>query len=222
MSVSKLEKDIVAMLADTRASSASVASMIEKVERVVAVAEKAAAAEEIKALDLETDPATARAARDEVVFARDRLRAALPKLQQQLASAYAAEDLAGWIAEYRALKVRRDAVALRFQRRYPELASELSDILAEVGALDEEIGELDGRSPPGHHLDQIDVMALGSKVVLPPAMPGQAQMWPRPRRIDPAFFAPVHAGAAFGPDWVKVSEEKQRQLLRAAEEAAAR
>src|ERR1700722_11452663 len=114
MSTSVLELNIAAMLdGGALVSSADVALMIEQSERVIAVAEKMATDEEAKALDLTKSPDAdkARATMEETAFARDRLKAALPKLQQQYASAYAAEEATRWAAEHTRIKALVEAEA---------------------------------------------------------------------------------------------------------------
>jgi len=224
MATSKLEKDIAAMLADgARASSANVAQMIERVEQVVAVAERTAAEEEVRALDLQKspDPDKARTARDEVLFARDRLRAALPKLQQQLAATRAAEEAARWSAEYRRVRAMVEAEEKRFAE-CRDLMAQLAERFASARAIDEEVHRVNASSPPGSmHLYGIELTArelqsfstytpsIIERAVLQTWEPGGRQLWPPPRRFDPSMFALVPYDPRFSWEWWKVAEEKR-------------
>jgi hypothetical protein len=62
---------------------------------------------------------------------RDRLRNAIPQLQAKLAGALAAEYREKWISKYQRLEARRDAAAEKFAR-YPELAAEIANLLADA------------------------------------------------------------------------------------------
>jgi len=237
MSTSVLEKDIVAMLADGAASSASVASMIEKVERVVAVAERMAAAEKTKALDLTQtpDPTAALTAMEETAIARDRLVAVLPRLQQKYTALCAQEDRGHWEAEHARVKALVDAEAEKFAE-VGDLLVRLAERFAAAKAVDEQVAHFNISSPPGMHIDDVELVARNiqsfcrdwpsiiDKAVIPSWQPTSKLLWPPPRNAAAfaAMFAPVPFDPRYSPLWHEVSEAKQRELLRQAEEAAAK
>lgn len=236
MSTSVLELNIATMLDDgALVSSADVALMIEQVEGVIAVAEKMAAAEETKALDLTKSPDAnkARAAMEETAFARDRLKAVLPKLQQQYATAYAAEEAVKLNAEHARIKAMVVAEAGKFAR-CRALMEQLAERFASAKAIDEEVSRFNISSPPGYHIDGVEATARNlqisahapsviDKTVLQTWEPGGRSLWPPPR--DPAVFAQLFApvsdnGLSFpGGDWWRIAQEKNRQLLARAEAA---
>jgi small ligand-binding sensory domain FIST len=80
MNTTALEKKIASRLACSDvATSADVMELIGETEQAIVAADKVVEAEQAKALDLVKSPDAnkARAAMEEVAFARDRLRAAL-------------------------------------------------------------------------------------------------------------------------------------------------
>ncbi|MGO9401730.1 MAG: hypothetical protein ACLP19_28415 [Xanthobacteraceae bacterium] len=207
--------------------------MIEQVERVVAIAEKTAAAEEAKALDLVASPDgdKARAAVDEVAWACKRLRAQLPKLHQQYAAAYAKESQARWDAEHARIKALVEAEAKRFAecREYMQL---VADRFAAAKAIEKEVVQFNISSPPGMHIDGVELTARNlqsfsthapsvvDKTVLQTWEPGGRSLWPPPRVIDPAMFGPVPLhDVKYSDHWWENSQARQQILLERAEQA---
>jgi len=94
-------------------SSAEVAALIGEVETSVTAAEETAAEACACALDPTVLDPSARTAAADAEFTRDRLQAALPKLQTRLAELQTAEAYARWVAEYDRVKPLRDAQGSR-------------------------------------------------------------------------------------------------------------
>ncbi len=238
MSTSALELNISAMLDDgTLASSASVALMIEQVEKAIVAAEKTAAEEQAKALDLtlSPDPNKARAARDEAVFQRDRLVAALPRLRELLANVYSLEEAAQWGAEYWRVKALVDAEAKKFAE-CRDLMTLLAERFASARAVDEQVHRVNASRPArvsGMHLDEVEVTArelqisthapsVIERTVLQTWEPGGRSLWPPARTIDPSVFAAPMHDPRLGADWWRFTDMRQQELIRRAEEAASR
>jgi chromosome segregation ATPase len=81
-------------------------------------------------------------------FRRDRLQAALNKLQTHLPKLEAEEeDHRRWI-EYERAKVERDALAAELKSLYPRLALQLSDLLSRIEANDRLIEIINTRRMP--------------------------------------------------------------------------
>jgi hypothetical protein len=97
-----LESRIAAALrADASLSAADLGALIGEVELAATAAAATVVAERERSLDISIDPATAH---EKVLIAelrRDRLKAALPRLQQRLAAAVAQESALRWDARYR-------------------------------------------------------------------------------------------------------------------------
>jgi len=118
-------------------------------------------------------------------------------------------------AEYQPLKVARDALAARFEKRYPELAIELSQLLTEIRNLDESIVALNSRSPGGYRLEHAEPSPkISDKVELPSATAGQPALWPPRRTIDPAMYGPTPVfDPRYSDEWWKNSAAQQQILL---------
>jgi hypothetical protein len=95
---------------------------------------------------------------------RDRLHAALPRLQQKLGEAQSREYAARWESDYRQAEALRDAAAQRFAR-YPALVHELIEIILEAQAVDAEVSRVNGSALPGEHrrLQSVELKARGLK-----------------------------------------------------------
>jgi hypothetical protein len=102
-----LETRITAALVDAIASS-DIAALITETEAAITQADAAAEEERTKALDLVLSPnATAACeAMQAAEFARDRLRAVLPRLQKRLGEVQQDEEFARWLPRYEAAKER--------------------------------------------------------------------------------------------------------------------
>ena len=96
------------------------------------------------------DPFAARLARDDCVFRLERLRAALPPLQQRYTELRAAERRAKWRADYAAVKAKRDATAEKLQAIY-ELTEQLIEVLQEAKEVDQEVARINSTAPNGEH-----------------------------------------------------------------------
>ncbi len=227
-----LERRIAAALVDEIAS-ADLATLIAETEAAILDADKAAEAERDKALDpfASPDAANAREAMQAAEFARDRLRAVLPRLKERHKQIAAQEYLTQWRADYETLKVERDALANEMRELYPLLQTKVSDLLARIAANDEKLSRLHQARPSGvalhlrgAELEARDLQAftryepsIAATLKLPTFEPGERLAWPPPQ---PTSFAPVVIGGdrrLYTGDWWKV---KQEEAQTAAERAA--
>src|SRR5450631_672279 len=112
MVMTTLEQKIASALADDSITSTALAELITEVETAIIAADKAAEAEREKALDPLASPDADKAheAMQKVEFSRDRLRTALPRLQQRFSEVRSEEEYARWVVGYEEVKTKRDAL----------------------------------------------------------------------------------------------------------------
>ena len=98
---------------------------------------------------------------EDAAFARDRLSAAAPKLQERLKGLRDdEEDARGWVAYERA-KAERDRLAEELARVYPPMADQLADLVARLAANDTqlEIANRHARPAGAEHLRSAEEIA---------------------------------------------------------------
>jgi len=117
--MSTLEERIAAAFVDD-VKSPDLAALIAETEAAITDADTNAKAERIKGLDMLASPDAdnARQAMQAAEFARDRLQAALPRLQDRHCEVVAAEEFALWLPRHEAVKARRDALAAELRDLY--------------------------------------------------------------------------------------------------------
>src|ERR1035437_1858953 len=149
MSAPTLEQRIAAALADNDIDSSALATLIAETAEAVEVADKQAIAAREQALDpiASPDPNKARASMEAAAFTRDRLRTVLPRLQQRLKEVCSQEEYAHWVAQYEAIKIKRDAAAAELRTIYPEFASKLVDLLLRIEVVDREVARVGSAKP---------------------------------------------------------------------------
>lgn len=108
-----LEQRIAAALTSTDSTSSDLAALIAEVEAAAQAAAENATKTREEALDPATviDAAKVGASLVTAELTLDRLRAALPRLQEQLKQVREREYAESWLNDYAAVKARRDAVA---------------------------------------------------------------------------------------------------------------
>jgi hypothetical protein len=216
-----LEQKLAAALSAAPAS-ADLQQLIGEAEVAIATADESAATAREHALDLATDPAKAREAVVSAEMRRDRLRHALPKLQQRLQEALADEYAQAWDAKYRLAEAERDRAAERF-RRYPALAAELVELLNTAAAVDRQVSAVNGSAPDGEHrrLKGVELTArdlanfsisqpsLAQALRLPDWDASEQTLWPRRERLDPSLYAPPAYDVRFSEDWALPGEQQR-------------
>ena len=101
---------------------------------------------------------------------RDRLQAALPRLQQRHKEAREAEYAAAWTVDYEQLKAKRDAVAQQLRERYPAIVDELVTLMTNIAATDKEVDRINVAAPYGDYprLRGVELTARGLDRLLQP------------------------------------------------------
>jgi hypothetical protein len=139
MSDKDLDQRIAAALSGD-VSSADLAVLIQETEAAAVAVGEAAARARTRALDPGTaDPSEAKSEMIDAEFRRDRLNAALPRLQQRYAKVLQAEAKAAWVKRYDELRPRVEAAAEELKSIYTEFVPKLVAALAHARELDQEV-----------------------------------------------------------------------------------
>ena len=160
-----LESRIAAMLSAADAKSDAVVALITEVEVAAQEADATATKTREEALDPATviDVAKVGASLATSELTRDRLRAALPRLQEQLKQAREREYAECWLNDYAAVKARRDAAAEKLRERYPAIVDELVTLMTNIAITDKEVSRVNLAAPYGDHprLRGVELTARG-------------------------------------------------------------
>src|SRR5262249_25942420 len=163
--ITSIEQRISAMLSATDAESDAIASLIEEVEAAAREADEAATKAREQALDpaVVVDVVKVGAAVASAALARDRLQAALPRLQQQFEQAREREYTEQWLEDYAAVKVRRDELVAELRERYPQLVDEMVGLMTRMAETDKEVNRVNSAAPYGDHprLRSVELAARG-------------------------------------------------------------
>ena len=246
MAMTTLEQRIASALADDSITSTALAELITEVEIAIVAADKAAEEEREKALDPLASPDAAKAheAIQMVEFSRDRLRKALPRLQQRFREARSEEEYARWVVDYEEVKTMRDALVEELRETYPAIEEKLTYLLLRIETCDREAKRVNSEKPfdakeangDGRWLLETELVARGldhfrmhdlqimRDLKLPQFEAGGQLAWPPHRPVDWSSVVPVarHPGA----DWAAAQEadnvRRGATEARWAEEEAAR
>jgi hypothetical protein len=196
-----LEKRAASALTSESVASGDLAALLREIDVAIA----ATRVEQKKTLDpfASPDAVDARKALEYAVFLSDRLRTLRPPLEHRLQQVQAEEYLTHWRADYDALKIKRDELALEFIELYPPFATKIANLFRRMLDFDAELSRLHQARPAGtsQHLLGPELVARGleqftrnersliGEVQLPGFKPGQPCVWPPPRKLDPALFA---------------------------------
>ena len=172
MSNPTLEQRIAAALTLADITSSDLDKLIAEAEAAAQSADENATKAREEALDPATviDAAKVGASVATAELTRDRLRAALPRLQEQLKQAREREYAECWLNDYAALKARRDTVAQQLRERYPQLVEELVTLMASIAATDQEVDRINVAAPYGDYprLRGVELTARGLDRLLQP------------------------------------------------------
>ena len=227
-----LEQRISAMLANTNATAATLTALLAETDSAITAMEASVARLKFDAYDPQKhpDPQVARQQLEDSEFALGRLQTLRPRLQQRLQVVEAAEQHDQWLADYAALRIKRDEVAGELREAYPA-AEHIATVLAKSVALDAELSALHQSRPAGEplHLDGAELVARDMteftrdkpslvKTLVLPAWNGGGNLWPIKQHIDPALYG-IHDGRRFaddcGPNWWKpgaaAAQDRARQ-----------
>ncbi len=134
----------------TTSKSDVVAALIKEAEVALADSAKAANDARVRALDPTLTNDQIREARknmDDAAFARDRLQAALPRLNERLKELKDSELNANRLASYKKLEIERDEIVEEL-KEYPALAKRLAAIVERLAKNDAAIDNLNNYALP--------------------------------------------------------------------------
>ena len=179
-----LESRIAAMLSVADAESDAVAALVTEVEAAAQEADAAATKTREEALDpaIVIDAPKVGAAVATATLVRDRLQAALPRLQERYKQVRQAEAVAARTAEAEELEARRVAKMTEFADFYPPMYERIVDHLYSMRALDREIDDLNRRRPNGgvRALDY-STPAFTADLKIPDPYKKDQPLWPPPQ-----------------------------------------
>jgi hypothetical protein len=201
-----LEQEIALALTAPETTSAELAKLVERVMAAAAAADEEAASERKRALDpaVQVDAQAASAAVVSAEFRRDRLNAAVPRLQLRAAKREAGERYAVWVRQFEQVRVQRDAVAVALRALYAPFVPRLLDILERIEQIDHAIKQINSAKPmdadeangDGLHLELVETAARGAgrlnetliarDLKLPHWDPADGYAWP-PHRLALQF-----------------------------------
>ena len=166
-----LESEIAGALTSSAITSSELARLIEQVITAAAAADEAAAQERARALDpaVVVDTQAVSAAIVAAELRRDRLNAALPRLQTRCAKVDAAERYARWILDYDKVRGQRDALAAELQALYAPLVVKLVSLLERIESIEDAVKSINASKPmeaeaangDGRWLDPVETVARG-------------------------------------------------------------
>ena len=215
--VKPIEEQIASTLAAADdVKSDALAALITEVEAAAQEADATATKTREEALDpaVVVDAVKVGAAVASAALTRDRLQAALPRLQEQHKQAREREYVAAWREDYAAVKAKRDATAQMLRERYPAIVDELVTLMTDIAITDKEVSRVNLAAPYGDHprLRGTELTARGLDRLLQPdvSIPQELRLptfhrdngpvlaWP-PREpslaetyvLPPAFLVPV-------------------------------
>ena len=107
--------------------------------------------------------ATARKAIEDAIFAANRLRMLLSKLQVRYQQVRDQEEATAWLAECDVVKRERDALAEELREVYPDAVTKIVDLFVRITANDKALSELHQARPAGvmEHLLSAELHARG-------------------------------------------------------------
>jgi hypothetical protein len=182
MSKPSLEQRIAAALTPTDIASTDLAALIAEVEGAAQAADENATRAREEALDpaVVVDTAKVGAAVATAELTRDRLRAALPRLETRYRETVEAEALAAWRAEADELEPRGVALLDGFAEFYPEMAKRIANHLDDMRAFDKQVDDLNRRRPNGVPALSRSTPALAKDLRIPSPYKTSELWWPPP------------------------------------------
>jgi hypothetical protein len=201
---------------------------VEAVEVAAQVADQAATEAREQALDpgVVVDTAKVGAAVATAELTRDRLRAALPRLETRYRETVEAEALAAWPAEADELEPRGVALLDGFAEFYPEMAKRIANHLDDMRAFDKQVDDLNRRRPNGVPALSRSTPALAKDLRIPSPYTTGELWWPPPQPNlalqylatmppDPFNIAEAAKGTYIDARNRRVLEDNRRQIAEA-------
>jgi hypothetical protein len=222
-----LEQRIVVALRDSIKSDA-VAELIQEVEVAAQAADEKAAEARAQTLDpaVVVDTAKVGAAVGTAELTRDRLQAALPRLETRYRETVEAEALAAWRAEADELEPRGVALLDGFAEFYPEMAKRIANHLDDMRAFDKQVDDLNRRRPNGAPALSRSTPALAKDLRIPSPYTTGELWWPPPQPNlalqylatmppDPFIISEAAKGTYIKERDRRVMEDNRRQIAEA-------
>jgi hypothetical protein len=130
-------------------TAAELGELIAEATAAAAAADKVADEERKKALDpaAVVDAQAASVAIMTAELTRDRLQAALPRLQRRQKEVALQERYDRWVADYEAVKAKRDAAAAELYVLYAPFVVKMTDLLLQIEQIDAEVQRLSRTTP---------------------------------------------------------------------------
>lgn len=219
-----LDQRISAALGGGKTSPDDLERLILEVNEAIKASTDLAKAEREHSLDPSTSQPDAQTASESAAIEelrRDRLKTALPRIEERLRGAIAAEHHDRWQAERNKVQALRDAAAKRFEK-LPELFDEIINIFLEAEDVDLEVARVNQAAPDnvferlvptelharGLSAFTFTVASLAKSTQLYAWATGD-QIWPpRQPSIAATLFAAVpHRG---GDWWQEIPEQQKR------------
>lgn len=201
--------------------SGTLEALVKGVEAAANAADVDATQARERALDPASvvDPVKVGAQIAAATITRDRLQAAIPRIQALLKDARAREYAAAWEIDAAATQARVDAAAVKLNDRFPRLIAEMTELLAMIKALDAEVDQIRSARPENHHfpIEKVEHRARGDRVPygkelrLPEWMPEHGQYpWAWPEFVLPlgVQMAQMYRPPPFNPDWHAAIDER--------------
>jgi hypothetical protein len=217
-----LEQRIASVLSGSELSVDDLRALVAETETAAEAAREAAIAEREAALDLaNNDPTTAQQRVLAADLARDRLNAALPKLQPLLDAAWRREAAERWQRDYDAVAARLEDASEKF-RAYPQLAQQIVELLTLAQQVDQEISRINQAAPNGEHrrLKSVELTARGLSnysisqpplardLKLPSWQHSEKSLWPRSEPFVP-LLQPGPFNPKFSDQWHLLGEAQR-------------
>ena len=220
-----LEQRIAAALTATDITSSDLSQLLVDVEAAAGAADADATKAREAALDpaVVVDTAKVGAVMASATLVRDRLQAALPRLQERHNQVRQAEAVATWTADAEELEARRMALMIEFRKFYPETIERIVDHLYCMRTLDKEINHFNSRRHDGS-MDPLPLcspfFAMDLKI---PDPEGGSPLWPPPQPNlaleylatmppDPFIVSEAAAGVYLEERNRRILEDNQRQI----------
>ena len=147
---------------------------------------------------------------------RDRLKAALPRLQAKLAQVLQAEYADRWRADANKVAAMINAAAKQVAR-YREWADQIAAVLREAEIVNRELERVNHAAPDGVHerLCKLDLSHLKNLVLPDPEHPN-CNVWPPPQpSVAEMYAATMVAPAHPGADWAsEVWQQRRVEAMR--------
>ena len=221
----------------TETASAEVLTLLEQLEAAIEQHDRAAAAAHDSAMNLTSDPDEAARVWQSAELKRDRLKGALPRLEERYHALRDAEELGVWRLRYHAVKSDAYAVAKEFNEQIPQLFNTIVELYERMAEVDRSINAVNSTAPDSAHERLLSTELIARNIqgfggsrsivattVLPDLKDPNRAMWPPPKANLAAEMAMAFASP---PDkrftswwWEAAEEEDQRRRVIQAERVA--